>query len=109
MINKARLRGKVLYVDSHYCVMPNITLSVPNEVYEKMKKYKEVKWSEVVRRAILEYLRKLEEGGLVMTTRELLDMLGSEFEEKLDRISLEDFEKAYEKMKEEEMKRPSVI
>jgi len=39
--------------------MPNITLSIPKEVYEKMKKYKEVKWSEVARRAIVEYLEKL--------------------------------------------------
>jgi len=100
---------KVIYVDSHYCVMPNIMLCIPVEVYQKMKKYREVKWSEVVRRAILEYLRKLEEGGLVLTTRELLDMLGREFEEKLDKISLEDFEKRYKKMKEEEWKRTSVI
>ena len=74
-----------------------------------MKKYKEVKWSEVVRRAVLEYLRKLEEGGLVITTRELLDVLSSEFKEKLDKISLEDFEKAYEGMREEEWKRTSMI
>jgi len=74
-----------------------------------MKKYKEVKWSEVVGRAILEYLRKLEEGGLVITTRELLDVLSSEFKEKLDKISLEDFEKAYEGMREEEWKRTSMI
>jgi len=96
-------------VNSRYYVMPNITLSIPDEVYQKMKKYKEVKWSEVVRRAILEYLRKLEEGGLVITTRELLDMLGSEFKEKLDKVSLEDFEKAYEKMREEEWKRTYMI
>jgi len=84
-------------------------LSIPDEVYQKMKKYKEVKWSEVVGRAILEYLRKLEEGGLVITTRELLDVLSSEFKEKLDKISLEDFEKAYEGMREEEWKRTSMI
>ena len=40
--------------------MPNITLSIPEEVYRKMKKYSEVKWSEVARKAIMEYLRKLE-------------------------------------------------
>ncbi len=89
--------------------MPNITLSIPDEIYKKMKKYKEIKWSEVVRKAIIDYLRKLEEGGLIITTRELLNSLGNEFKEKLERMSLEDFEKAYVEMREAEWKRTSMI
>ena len=42
-------------------IMVNITLSIPNEIREKMKKYKEIKWSEIVREAIIEKLKKLEE------------------------------------------------
>lgn len=30
----------------------NITLSISDEVYEKMKEFTEIKWSEVARRAI---------------------------------------------------------
>lgn len=41
--------------------MVNITLSIPDEVKKKMSKYKEIKWSEIVREAIIEKLKKLEE------------------------------------------------
>jgi post-segregation antitoxin (ccd killing protein) len=36
-----------------------ITVRVPKELREKMKKYK-VKWSEVIREAIAEHIKKLE-------------------------------------------------
>jgi hypothetical protein len=58
--------------------MANITLSVPDWLYELIKKYKHVNWSEIARRAItLEALSiKAEKEGL---TREevllLLEML----------------------------------
>ena len=32
--------------------MTNITLSIDDEVYKRMKKYSEIKWSEFVRKAI---------------------------------------------------------
>ena len=32
--------------------MTNITLSISSELHQKMKKYNEIKWSEVVRKAI---------------------------------------------------------
>ncbi len=44
--------------------MANITLSIPDELREKMKKYKEIKWSEIVRKAIINELKKLEEAEL---------------------------------------------
>ena len=40
--------------------MPNITLSIPPDLYKKMKEHPEIKWSEVARRAIAEYLAKIE-------------------------------------------------
>jgi len=44
-------------------MMPNITSSIPGGVYKRMKKCREVRWGEVVRRAIVEYLKMLEEGA----------------------------------------------
>jgi len=38
----------------------NFTVRVPRKLYERMKRHSEVNWSEVVRRAIEEYLEKLE-------------------------------------------------
>jgi metal-responsive CopG/Arc/MetJ family transcriptional regulator len=36
--------------------IPNITLSLPEEIYRKMKRYSEIRWSEVIRKAIAYYL-----------------------------------------------------
>jgi len=87
--------------------MPNITLSIPEDVYRRMKKYREVRWSEVVRKAIMEYLRRLEEGGFELTTRELLDELGESFRESLKKLSFEDSLRGYERMREAEWRRSS--
>ena len=40
--------------------MTNITLSIDDEVYKKMKKYSEIKWSEFVRKIIERRLKDLE-------------------------------------------------
>ena len=52
--------------------MPNITLSIPDETYEIMKKYKEIRWSEIARQAIEKFSKKLE----------LIDKI--DYEEKLE-------------------------
>ena len=102
---EASLILKCVY--SSNVVMPNITLSIPEDVYKRMKKYGEVKWSEVARKAIMEYLRRLEEGGFELTTRELMDELGESFRESLKKLSFEDSLKGYEKMREAEWRRSS--
>jgi len=40
--------------------MPNITLSIPEEIHKKMKSLPEVRWSEVARRAIEERINDFE-------------------------------------------------
>lgn len=40
--------------------MPNITLSIPEELHTKMKKLNEVRWSEIARRAIEQRINDLE-------------------------------------------------
>ncbi len=39
--------------------MPNITLSVPSDIHVIMKKHSEIRWSEIARRAISDYAKKL--------------------------------------------------
>ncbi len=44
--------------------MANLTLSIPDDLYEEMKKHPEIRWSEVARQAVwrkLEDLRRLDE------------------------------------------------
>jgi hypothetical protein len=39
--------------------MPNMTLSIPEDVYKIVKAHNEVRWSEIARRAIEEYAKKI--------------------------------------------------
>lgn len=39
--------------------MAHVTLSIPDSVYEDMKRYPEVKWSEIVRQTIVSYLQEM--------------------------------------------------
>ncbi len=84
--------------------MPEITLSIPEDVYKKMKEYN-VKWNEVLKDAIISYIRRLEKHGLEATTEELLAELGEDFMKELSEISFEEAVSAYEKMREKEWKR----
>ena len=40
--------------------MVNITLAIPENLKEKLQRHKEVNWSAVTRRALEEYLKKIE-------------------------------------------------
>lgn len=40
--------------------LPNVTLSVSEDLHEKMKKHPEIRWSEVVRKSISEKIEDLE-------------------------------------------------
>ena len=40
--------------------MTNMTLSIPSELHKKMKKFREIRWSEIARRAIEERVEDLE-------------------------------------------------
>ena len=87
--------------------MPNITLSLPDDIHKKMKKYSEIKWSEVVRKAIVDYIRKLEESRVEVTTKELLDDLGDDFKKSLDELEFEKALEGYKKMRDAEWERTS--
>ena len=39
--------------------MPNMTLSIPDNVYEIVKSHREIRWSEIARRAIEDYAKRL--------------------------------------------------
>jgi predicted CopG family antitoxin len=40
--------------------MGNITLAIPNDLHERMKKHSEIRWSEVIRKTIAEKVDNLE-------------------------------------------------
>ena len=39
--------------------MPNLTISVSERLYKTIKKHKQIRWSEVARRAMANYAQKL--------------------------------------------------
>ena len=64
--------------------MPNMTLSLPEEIYAIVKKHNDIKWSEIARRAISEKAVKLA----------VLDKLTSK-----SKLTLKDIEEINQKVK----------
>jgi predicted CopG family antitoxin len=58
--------------------MTNITLSIEDEVYKKMRKYSEVKWSEFVRKCIQKRIQELDVFEKNPNQESILNMLASE-------------------------------
>ena len=58
--------------------MTNITLSIDNEVYKRMKKHSEIKWSEFVRKMIKKRIEELENLEKSPNKESILNMLASE-------------------------------
>ncbi len=107
MIERKKLH---LYTWNHIIKnMTNITLSIPDDVYKIMKRHGEIRWSEVVRRAIKEFIGKLEEKESHMTTGDLLEELGDNYRKSLSELTFEQAERGYEKMRDAEWKRVYTI
>ncbi len=82
--------------------MAHITLSIPNELYEEIKKHKEIKWSEAAREGIKHRLSEMEG---VVSGKELLKRLDAETQRAIKEIPEEKWIKGYKKMEESERKR----
>ncbi len=86
--------------------MTNITFSVDDDIHKKMKQYPEIKWTEILRQSIADYLKKLEEID-VLTLKDFRKRLDPEILKKIDGLDEKDeilfYEKA-KKMEEERLK-----
>jgi metal-responsive CopG/Arc/MetJ family transcriptional regulator len=58
--------------------MTNITLSIEDSVYKKMRKHSEIKWSEFVRKTIKKRIEELERLDKNPNKEGILTMLASE-------------------------------
>ncbi len=58
--------------------MTNITLSINNETYKKMKKFSEIRWSEFVRKVIQERIDELESLEKNKNSENIFTMITSE-------------------------------
>ncbi len=64
--------------------MPNITLSIPQDLHEIIKRHREIRWSEIARVAIVDQTKKLE----------LMDKIASK-----SKLTVKDIEKINKKIK----------
>ena len=58
--------------------MTNITLSIDDEVYKRMRKFSEIKWSEFVRKIIKKRIDELEKIEKFPNKESILTMFASE-------------------------------
>lgn len=58
--------------------MTNITLSIDDEVYKRMRKYSEIKWSEFVRKIIKQRIEEFEMLDKHFNKESIMTMLASE-------------------------------
>ena len=58
--------------------MTNITLSIENSVYKRMRKHSEIKWSEFVRKTINRQLDELEKIEMQKQQDSIFTMLASQ-------------------------------
>ena len=63
--------------------MVNMTLAVPEELNQVMKKHSEIRWSEIARRAMWEHAKKLELMEKLVTNSKLTEKDAKEIGEKI--------------------------
>ena len=84
--------------------MTNITFSVDEDLHKKMKEHPEIKWTEILRQAIVNYLKKLEEID-ILPIKDFKKRLDPETLKKIGELRDQDEIKFYEKVKELEEER----
>jgi len=69
--------------------MVNMTIAIPGDLHEKMKKHTEIKWSEIARRAIREYIEELDKLDKLTANSKLdegdIDELDHEIKKKMSK------------------------
>ncbi len=63
--------------------MSNVTLAIPDELYEKMKRHEEIKWSSIVRRILKERLEDLERADKLASKSKLTEKDSFKISEKI--------------------------
>ena len=87
--------------------MVNITISIPKELYDKLKMHSEVEWSKVVRNALVEYAERLEKVERQTVSSEKLAAMLKEANLDVSSVDLDKAVEFYEKARRLEWKRVS--
>lgn len=87
--------------------MTNITFSVNNDLHKKMKAHPEIKWTEILRQSLVNYLKKLEEID-VLPIKDFRERLDPELLKQINELDEHEeilFYQKAKKMEEERMNR----
>ncbi len=77
--------------------MTNITFSVNKLLHERMRLHPEIKWTEILRKSLIQYLDTLEMPKII-TSEELRFRLPSEILQSIDNESIGESEAHYQKI-----------
>ncbi|KKK44291.1 MAG: hypothetical protein Lokiarch_19670 [Candidatus Lokiarchaeum sp. GC14_75] len=78
--------------------MTNITFSVDDELHKKMKEHPEIKWTEILRQSIANYLKKVEEID-VLSINDFRKRLDPDIQRKIEKLNEQDETSFYEEAK----------
>ncbi len=70
-----------------YIKMANMTLSIPEELHKKMRKFNEIRWSEIARRAIEQRVNDLEVMEKIASKSRLTEKDAKEISKKIKRVA----------------------
>lgn len=84
--------------------MTNITFSVDDDIHKKMKEHPEIKWTEILRQSIINYLKKVEEID-VISVKDFRKRLDPELLKKIKELDDQEEILFYKKAKKMEQER----
>jgi hypothetical protein len=84
--------------------MTNITFSVDDDLHKKMKEHPEIKWTEILRQSIINYLKKVEEIDEI-SIEDFKSRLEPDLVEKIDKLEEQKEKEYYDEIKKKEMER----
>ena len=84
--------------------MTNITFSVDDDLHKQMTEHPEIKWTEILRQSILNYLKKVEEID-ELSIEDFRTRLDPKLLSKIEELNEQDEILFYKKVKEKEHKR----
>ena len=64
-----------------------MTIAIPNNIHKKMKSHPEIKWSEIGRSSIIEYIEKLEKLDKILKNSKMYEKYALELGELINRAA----------------------
>ncbi len=84
--------------------MTNITFSIDDDIHKKMKEHPEIKWTEILRQSIINYLKNVEEID-VISIKDFRERLDPELLQKIEELDEQEEILFYKEVRKKEQER----